>query len=166
MNFIQTLAIALLLLAFSVCGTVTLASAGDTAMSNIIITRKNSVEPATGPESVFTGDVSVEFSVPRRGESRLSGGFVTFQPKARSNWHTHPYGQLLIIATGKGRVQEWGQPVQEVFSGDLVWFPAGVKHWHGAAPDQAMSHYAIQEEQDGQAANWMEKVTDAQYNGQ
>ena len=162
----RSIAITLSLLIFGICGTAPLAPAGDTAMNNIIITRKDSVEPATGPESVFTGDVSVAFSVPRRGESRLSGGFVTFQPKARSNWHTHPYGQLLIIAAGKGRVQEWGHPVQDVFPGDLVWFPAGVKHWHGAAPDQTMSHYAIQEEQDGQAANWMEKVTDEQYNGQ
>lgn len=159
-------AISLLLLIFGICLTATSAPAGDIAMSNIIITRKNSVAAATGPEAVFTGDVAVEFSVPRRGESRLSGGFVTFQPTARSNWHTHPYGQLLIIASGKGRVQEWGQPVQEVFPGDLVWFPAGVKHWHGAVPDQPMSHYAIQEEQDGQAANWLEKVTDEQYNGQ
>lgn len=134
-------------------------------MSSIVITRKGSVEAVKGPESTFTGEVSVEFSVPRRGESRLSGGLVTFRPKARSNWHTHPYGQLLIIVAGKGRVQEWGQPVQEVFPGDLVWFPAGVKHWHGAAPDQAMSHYAVQEELSGQAADWMEEVADEQYNG-
>lgn len=102
-------------------------------MSNTIITRKGSVEAMKGPEAMFTGEVNVAFSVPKRGESRLTGGLVTFQPKARSNWHTHPYGQLLLIAEGKGRVQEWGNDVQEVFPGDLVWFPAGVKHWHGAA---------------------------------
>lgn len=132
-------------------------------MENIVITRKGSVAAVKGPETTFTGEVSVEFSVPKRGESNLSGGLVTFQPKARSNWHTHPYGQLLIITEGKGRVQEWGCPVRDVFPGDLVWFPAGVKHWHGAFPDQSMTHYAIQEEKDGSAADWKEAVTDEQY---
>lgn len=136
---------------------------GEKTVNTILITRKDSVEAVKGSETTFTGEVSVAFSVPRRGESRLTGGLVTFQPKARSNWHTHPHGQLLIIVEGKGLVQEWNGPVQEVASGDLVWFPAGIKHWHGAAPDSFMRHYAIQEEQDGSAVTWMEKVTDAHY---
>lgn len=139
------------------------ATEGEKTVDNIIITRRESVAAIAGPETTFTGEVSVELSVPVRDESRLSGGLVTFQPKARSNWHTHPYGQLLIIMEGKGRVQEWDRPVQEVYAGDLVWFPAGVKHWHGAAPDLAMRHYALQEERDGSVVEWMEKVTDEQY---
>jgi quercetin dioxygenase-like cupin family protein len=121
------------------------------------------VASVKGPDATFTGDVDVEFSIPERGESRVSGGRVTFHPGARSHWHTHPCGQLLIITSGKGRVQPWGEPIQEVNPGDLVWFPAGVKHWHGAAPDSAMTHYAIQEESNGAVADWMEGVTDEQY---
>ena len=131
---------------------------------SIVITRKGSVKAIKGPETTFTGDVDVEFSIPRRGDSKLSGGLVMFHPGARSNWHTHPYGQLLIITEGKGFVQEWDKPIQNVFPGDLVWFPAGVKHWHGATPDSAMTHYALQEELDGKAAEWMERVTGEQYN--
>ncbi len=154
-----------ILAALAVCMTAGIATAaqGET-MEGITITRKGSVKAMKGPETTFTGDVDVEFSIPRRGNSQLSGGLVTFHPGARSNWHSHPYGQLLIVTDGKGRVQEWGKPIQEVFPGDLVWFPAGVKHWHGAAPDSAMSHYSIQEEQDGKAADWMEPVSDEQYN--
>lgn len=130
----------------------------------IIITRKDSVQPIKGPASTFTGDVDVELSVPKRGDSRMSAGLVMFKPGARSNWHIHPYGQLLIITEGEGRVQQWGEQIQAVHSGDLVWFPAGVKHWHGAAPGSLMSHYGIQEELDGSPVTWMEKVTDEQYN--
>lgn len=155
-----------ILAALAMCVTAGTAAAaqGETTMEGITITRKGSVKAVSGPETTFTGEVDVEFSVPRRGDSKLSGGLVTFHPGARSNWHTHPYGQLLIITEGKGRVQEWGDAIQDVFPGDLVWFPAGVKHWHGAAPDTVMSHYSIQEERDGKAADWMEKVTDEQYN--
>lgn len=135
-------------------------------MSKIIITRKASVEKVKGPENMFSGEVSIEFSAPNREESRLSGGLVSFSPQARTHWHTHPCGQLLIIAKGKGLVQEWGQPVQEVFPGDLVWFPAGVKHWHGASPDQDMAHYALQEELNGQVVTWLNSVTDKEYKGE
>lgn len=131
----------------------------------IIITRKGSVPAVKGSEQTFSGDVSVEFLVPKRGDSRLSGGLVTFSAGARTHWHTHPYGQLLVVVDGAGRVQQCGGPLQAVGAGDLVWFPAGVKHWHGGAPDGSMTHYAIQEELDGQAVVWLEKVEDADYTG-
>lgn len=161
----KAIATALALLTLSVCANAALAAEGGKGMDKIIITRNGSVAAVKGPESTFTGNVAAEFLAPRRGESRLSAGLVSFQPGARSNWHTHPYGQLLIIVEGKGRVCEWGGPVEEVQAGDLVWFPAGVKHWHGAAPDAAMRHYAVQEELEGKAADWLEKVSDAEYGG-
>lgn len=97
---------------------------------------------------------------------RSSGGNVTFEPGARSNWHVHPVGQVLIITSGVGRTQEWGKPIREVRPGDVVICPAGVKHWHGAAPDSSMTHISICEEKEpGKVVKWMEKVTDEQYNG-
>ena len=97
---------------------------------------------------------------------RSSGGSVTFEPGARSNWHIHPVGQVLIITSGVGRTQEWGKPIREVRPGDVVICPAGVKHWHGAAPDSSMTHISICEEKEpGKVVEWMEKVTDEQYNG-
>ncbi|MFV0456619.1 MAG: cupin domain-containing protein [Pseudomonas sp.] len=131
----------------------------------ISIIRKGTAQHIKGPAKTFTGDVDVEFSIPKHDKSRMSGGLVTFQPGARSHWHTHPFGQVLIITAGEGRVQQWGKPVQDVYPGDVVWFPAGVKHWHGASPTQSMSHYSIQEEKNGKVADWMEEVTDDQYLG-
>lgn len=133
---------------------------------HIIITRNGSVATVKGPAEIFTGDVNVAFCAPAREGSCLSGGLVTFQPRARTNWHTHPFGQLLIIVEGHGRVQEWGEKAQDVYPGDLVWFPAGIKHWHGGALDSLMRHYALQEEKDGSAAQWLEPVSDVQYAGQ
>ena len=92
-----------------------------------------------------------------------TGAHVTFEPGARTAWHTHPAGQTLIITFGRGRVQREGGPVKEVSAGDVVWFPAGEKHWHGASPETAMSHYAIQEAIDGESVTWMEHVTDDDY---
>lgn len=128
-----------------------------------IITRKDSVESVQGAESTFTGHVEVALNIPKREYSNMTGGLVTFQPRARTNWHTHPRGQLIILTEGKGRAQEWGGPVQDISAGDIVWFPAGVKHWHGAAPDQTMAHYAISEEQDGSCVTWLEAVSDIDY---
>lgn len=88
---------------------------------------------------------------------------MTFEPCARSDWHTHPLGQTLIVISGVGRVQRWGGPVEEIRGGDVVWTPPGVKHWHGASPTTAMTHLAIQEQLDGKMVEWMEKVTDEQY---
>lgn len=97
---------------------------------------------------------------------RSSGGSVTFEPGARSNWHIHPVGQVLIITSGVGRTQEWGKPIRELRPGDVVICPAGVKHWHGAAPDSSLTHISICEEKEpGKVVEWMEKVTDEQYNG-
>ena len=95
---------------------------------------------------------------------RAAGASVTFEPGARTAWHTHPLGQTLIITSGSGRVQREGGPVEDVSPGDVVWFPAGEKHWHGAAPGTAMTHIAVQEKKDGSAVEWLEKVSDAQYN--
>jgi quercetin dioxygenase-like cupin family protein len=96
--------------------------------------------------------------------ARVSFGNVTFEPGARTAWHTHPLGQTLLITSGLGRVQRWGGPIEEVHPGDIVWIPAGEKHWHGASPTIAMTHTAIQESLNGSAAEWLEKVSDEQYN--
>lgn len=98
-----------------------------------------------------------------KGQARTSGGQVTFQPRARSAWHTHPFGQTLIITDGTGWIQEWGGPVREMHKGDVIWIPAGIKHWHGATPTTAVTHIAIQETKDSSAVTWMEQVTDEQY---
>lgn len=95
--------------------------------------------------------------------ARAGCASVTFEPGARTAWHTHPLGQTLIITSGCGRVQRWGGPVEEVRPGDVVWFAPGEKHWHGAAPTTAMAHIAIQERKDGKVVEWMEKVTDEEY---
>jgi quercetin dioxygenase-like cupin family protein len=94
---------------------------------------------------------------------RTSGGLVTFEPGARSAWHTHPVGQILIVTAGVGHVQRWGGPIEEIRPGDVIWIPPGVKHWHGATASTGMTHIAIQEQLDGKVVDWMEKVSDEQY---
>ncbi|WP_431267665.1 (R)-mandelonitrile lyase [Dankookia sp. P2] len=101
----------------------------------------------------------------RLDPARAAGALVTFEPGARTAWHTHPLGQTLVVTAGCGRVQREGGPVEEIRPGDVIWFPPGEKHWHGAAPTTAMSHIAIQERLDGKAVEWLEQVTDAQYGG-
>ncbi|RIK29624.1 MAG: cupin domain-containing protein [Chloroflexi bacterium] len=96
--------------------------------------------------------------------ARVGGATVTFEPGARAAWHTHPLGQTLIVTSGSGLVQEWGNPARQIRAGDIVWIPPGVKHWHGASPTTAMTHIAIAEALDGKVADWMEKVTNEQYN--
>lgn len=113
----------------------------------------------------FTGTVRMDPLISPAGPSRLNGLSVTFEPGARTHWHTHPVGQNLIITAGLGRAQVAGGPIQILRPGDTVWFPPGEKHWHGAAPDCAMTHIALQEEVDGSAADWLEPVTDSQYLG-
>jgi len=132
----------------------------------ITITRSSSQPSSKGPAEWFTGTVQIDplFNPPE--PTRAFGASVTFEPGARTVWHTHPLGQTLIVTSGCGRVQKWGEPVEEIRPGDVVWIPPGVKHWHGAAPTTAMTHIAIQEKLDGSAVEWMEKVTDEQYNGQ
>lgn len=127
---------------------------------------KEELKTIKGSDEIFTGNVTIQPLYPANGEMRSSGGSVTFEPGARSNWHIHPVGQALIVTSGKGRTQEWGKPVQEIKEGDVIICPVGVKHWHGAAPDSPMTHISICEEKEpGKVVEWMEKVTDAQYNG-
>ncbi len=116
-----------------------------------------------GPAAWFTGTVRVDPLFNPAAPDRVQGAHVTFEPGARTAWHTHPLGQTLIVSFGRGRVQREGGPVEEIHPGDVVWFAPGERHWHGAAPDTAMSHYAIQEVQGGEAVTWMEHVTDADY---
>lgn len=124
------------------------------------ITKAESFETMVGPEDWFAGGVKVQMLFTADEPGRATGARVTFEPGARTSWHAHPYGQTLIITDGSGRVQRWGGPIERVGAGDVVWFPAGEKHWHGAAPGLAMTHLAIQEHQDGVSAEWMEHVDD------
>lgn len=117
-----------------------------------------------GPTDWFSGAVQVEMLFNAFDKERVQGANVTFEPGARTAWHTHPLGQTLVVMAGTGRVQRWGGPIEEIRTGDVVWFAPGEKHWHGAAPDSAMTHMAIQEVLDGKAVDWMEKVPDETYN--
>jgi quercetin dioxygenase-like cupin family protein len=118
-----------------------------------------------GPADWFTGTVRIDPLFQAGEPPRVAGASVTFEPGARTAWHTHPLGQTLIVTSGSGRAQHEGGPVEEIHPGDVVWFPAGEKHWHGASPTTAMTHIAIQESLDGKVVEWMEKVTDEQYGG-
>lgn len=129
------------------------------------IIRAASRQKGAGPADWFTGSVQVEPLFNPVAKDRVQGASVTFQPGARTAWHTHPLGQTLIVTAGKGRVQRWGGPIEEIGVGDVVWFSPGEKHWHGAAPDAEMTHTAIQEVLDGKVVDWMEKVSDDQYAG-
>lgn len=129
------------------------------------VIKKEELKAMRGSDKIFTGEVNVTPLYPANNEMRSSGGSVTFQPGARSNWHIHPVGQVLIVTDGSGLVGEWGKPVKEIRAGDVVICPVGVKHWHGAAPNSAMTHISICEEKEpGKVVEWMEKVTDEQYN--
>jgi len=127
------------------------------------ITRAGSQPSAKGPADWFTGTVRIDplFTAPQ--PARVAGAHVTFEPGARTAWHTHPLGQTLIVTSGSGRVQREGGPIEEIRPGDVVWFEPGEKHWHGAAPATAMTHVAIQEALDGKAVEWLEQVSDEQY---
>jgi 4-carboxymuconolactone decarboxylase len=131
----------------------------------LVISRDGSRTVERGRETDFTGDVRVEPLYAAVDPSHSSGGFVTFAAGARTAWHSHPGGQILIVTAGTGRVQVWGQPIEEIQTGDVVRIPAGVKHWHGASPRASMTHLGITEPRDGTAVQWMEKVSDEQYNG-
>jgi len=129
----------------------------------ITITRSGSQPSSKGPAEYFTGSVRIDPLFKANDPSRTSGGLITFEPGARTAWHTHPYGQILIVTAGSGWIQQWGAQVAEIRKGDVVWIPPGVKHWHGATATTAMTHIAIQEHLDGKAAEWKEKVSDEQY---
>jgi quercetin dioxygenase-like cupin family protein len=127
--------------------------------------KRNGSQPSRkGPEDWFTGSVRIDPLFQSPEPARAGAGQVTFEPGARTAWHTHPLGQTLIITSGLGWVhRDGGGPIEEVRPGDIVWFPPGLKHWHGASPSNAMTHIAIQESLDGKNVDWMEKVTDEQY---
>ena len=118
-----------------------------------------------GPAEWFTGTVRMDWLFEAQDPARVAGASVTFEPGARTAWHTHPLGQTLIVTAGCGRAQRWGGPVEEIRPGDVIWISPGEKHWHGAAATTAMTHLAIQEKLDGKMVEWMEPVTDAQYDG-
>jgi 4-carboxymuconolactone decarboxylase len=141
-----------------------LASASPEAQT-IVITRGGSRAVRPGPAENFTGGVRVEMLFEALDPSHASGGSVAFEPGARTAWHSHPRGQVLIVTAGIGRVQRWGDPIEEIRAGDVVTIPPGQKHWHGASPQTSMTHIAITEHRDGTRVQWMEKVSDEQYNG-
>jgi quercetin dioxygenase-like cupin family protein len=127
------------------------------------IKRNGSQASLPGPAEYFTGTVRIDPLFVAGPPARAVGVSVTFEPGARTAWHTHPLGQTLVVTAGCGRVQRWGGPVEEIRPGDVIWFAPGEKHWHGAAPTTAMTHLAVQEQLDGKTADWMEPVSDEQY---
>lgn len=130
----------------------------------MIIKRAGSQPSGKGPEDWFTGTVRIDPLFQPQAPARTAGAAVTFEPGARTAWHTHPLGQTLIVISGLGWAQkEGGGPVEEIRPGDIIWFSPGEKHWHGASPTTAMTHIAIQESLDGKTVDWMEKVSEAQY---
>jgi quercetin dioxygenase-like cupin family protein len=129
------------------------------------IRRSGSQPSAKGPADWFTGTVRIDPLFPATEPARAAANSVTFEPGARTAWHTHPLGQALIVTAGCGRAQKWGGPVEEIRPGDVVWFAPGEKHWHGAAPATALTHIAIQETVNGKGVDWLEPVSDAQYRG-
>jgi len=128
--------------------------------------KRNGSQPSSpGPVDYFTGTVRLDSRFAASEPARVGGAIVTFEPGARTAWHTHPLGQTLIVTAGLGWAQREGGPVETIAPGDIVWFPPGEKHWHGATATTAMTHIAIAETQDGKAVDWLEKVTDEQYRG-
>ena len=127
------------------------------------IIRSGSQPSGKGPAKYFTGNVCIDPLHQANEPARVGCATVTFEPGARTAWHSHPLGQTLIVTAGCGRVQRWGGPIEEIRPGDVVWIPPTEKHWHGTAPTTAITHLAIQEYLDGKAADWMEKVSDEQY---
>jgi quercetin dioxygenase-like cupin family protein len=135
----------------------------DERMQNMQIMRVGSRPSAKGPAEYFTGAVRVDPMFQAGDPARVAGGHVTFEPGARSAWHTHPLGQTLIVTSGLGWAQAEGGAIEEIRPGDVVWFPPGLKHWHGATPTTAMTHIAITEFQNNKNVDWLEKVSDEQY---
>jgi quercetin dioxygenase-like cupin family protein len=124
-----------------------------------------SVPSKVASDAYFTGRVRIEPIIEAEAPARLRAASVSFEPGARTHWHTHPFGQTLYVTAGAGLVQVWGEPIREIRAGDTVWFSPGEKHWHGATPTTAMTHIAMQEALNGSPVDWLEKVTDEQYGG-
>jgi quercetin dioxygenase-like cupin family protein len=154
-------------LSFSLLGSATSPSQDTTqgGTKTLTIIRAGSQPSQKGPADWFTGSVRIDPLFNPQAPSDLASAHVTFEPGARTAWHTHPRGQTLIVTSGAGRVQTWGGKIEEIRPGDVVRIPAGTKHWHGAAPTTGMSHIALQEQRGGKVVEWMEKVTNAQYEG-
>ena len=151
-------------IAISLCALASVAQAQSPKDEGAIQIVRRGARPALqAPAEHFTGSVRVDPLFQATAPARASGSLVTFEPGARTAWHSHPLGQILIVTTGTGRVQRWGDPVEEIHQGDVVWIPPGQKHWHGAAPNSSMAHIGIVEQLDGKAVDWMEKVSDTQY---
>ena len=129
------------------------------------IKRSGSQPSGKGPADYFSGTVRIDPLNGAPPPARVVCASVTFEPGARTAWHTHPLGQTLVVTTGCGRVQKWGEAIEEIRPGDVVWISPGEKHWHGAAPTTAMVHIAIQEQLEGKAVEWMEQVSEEQYRG-
>jgi quercetin dioxygenase-like cupin family protein len=127
------------------------------------IKRSGSQPSRKGPDEYFTGTVRIHPLFETPDPARVASASVTFEPGARTAWHTHPLGQTLIVTSGSGLAQRWGGPIEQIRPGDVIWFSPGEKHWHGASPTTGMTHIAIQERLDGKPVDWMEKVTDDQY---
>jgi quercetin dioxygenase-like cupin family protein len=126
--------------------------------------KRSGAQPSSkGSADYFTGAVQIDPLFEAPAPARVRGARVTFEPSARTAWHTHPLGQTLLVTAGCGLAQRWGGPIEEIRPGDVVWFPPGEKHWHGATPTTAMTHIAIQEAFDGKVVEWMEQVSDDQY---
>lgn len=134
-----------------------------TKVDAVQILRSGSRPSRAGEPANFTGSVRLDPLFAAAAPSRMSGGSVTFEPGARSHWHTHPVGQVLIVTAGLGWVQQWGAEIQEMRPGDVIQIPPSVRHWHGASPTTSVTHIALQEQLEGRAVDWMEPVSDAQY---
>ncbi len=141
------------------------ASATEVGKQSQAITRAGSQASIKGPEAYFTGNVRVDPLFAAKDAAQFSGAYVTFEPGARSAWHIHPTGQHLLVVAGVGRTGEWRGRVEEIKAGDVIWCPPRIKHWHGAAPTTAMTHIAITGTLNGKNVEWLEKVSDEQYNG-
>jgi 4-carboxymuconolactone decarboxylase len=131
----------------------------------IKIMRNGSQPSRSGAAEYFTGSVRIDPLFEATDPSRASGASVTFAPAARTAWHSHALGQILIVTAGVGRVQRWGDPIDEIRKGDVVWIPPGQKHWHGASPNSAMTHIGVVKNPEGERTTWMEKVSDSHYDG-
>ena len=127
------------------------------------ITKAGTVASAVGPTDYFTGRVRVDMLSPATADINTSSAYVTFEPGARSAWHTHPAGQYLVVTAGAGLTQQWGKPIEQLRPGDVVWCPPGVKHWHGAAAGTALTHIALTGTVNGKNVEWLEQVSDEQY---
>ncbi|HLX11092.1 MAG TPA: cupin domain-containing protein [Thermoanaerobaculia bacterium] len=127
------------------------------------VKRSGSQPSGKGPVDYFTGTVRIDPLFQAPAPARVVGASVTFEPGARTAWHTHPLGQTLVVTAGCGLAQRWAGPIEEIRPGDVIWFPPGEKHWHGATANTAMTHTAIQEQLDGKTVEWLEKVSDEQY---